>query len=183
MKNIESAKNAIEAEIGLLESRLKICLQIKEELNNLTLSEEIEMPINSNEQIVHGNSSTQKIDPRQFLDYPFNKRLLDRLKYLDEKFPRAWKMRERLELMVQIEGPATRDRFKNMSQELGNLIKAGVYIGAKYNNDKKTQFYCKPEWISEDEKSIKPEHAPNPESFGTMPEYKRKNELIAWMRG
>ncbi len=179
MKNIESAKIAIESEINLLESRLKICQQIKEGL--LTLSEGVEMPINIEN--AGATDSVSTVDLKEFPDYPVNKRLFERLKYLDEKFPRAWKMRDRQELMVKIEGPESRERFRNMSVELKTLINSGLYVGAKYNNYNKFQFYCRPEWLSDDGLSIKPEYAPTDEDFVPLPLYKRKNELIVWMKG
>jgi hypothetical protein len=178
MNNVLSAKLAIDAEISLLEGRLKACETIKAELEKLSLNE------NTGQIDVVDNSlrtDQLNINPEQFADYPFNKRLFEKLKYLDDKFPRVWKMKSRLELMVQIEGKDSRIRFRNMSQDMKNLINTGMYIGAKYNNDNKCQFYCRPEWISEDKKSIKPEHAPTAEDFGMMPEYKRKNELINWV--
>lgn len=180
MTNILSAKNAIDAEINLLEGRLKICCQIREELNSLTDNNAglVVVPTMN----LAPDNTTPKIDLEQFKDYPHNKRLFERLNYLDEKFPRAWKMNSRVELMVQIEGERSRERFRNMSQELKMLINSEMYVGAKYYNDNKSQFYCRPEWLSEDGKSIKPEHEPLPEDFGNMPEYKRKPETIKWVR-
>ncbi len=178
MNNVLSAKLAIDAEIGFLEGRLKACQTIKAELEKLSLNENTE-----HMNVVDNSLRTDqlKISPELFTDYPFNKRLFEKLKYLDDKFPRAWKMSSRLELMVQIEGKDSRIRFRNMSQDMKNLINMGMYIGAKYNNDNKCQFYCRPEWLSEDKKSIKSEYAPTEQDFGMIPEYKRKNELINWI--
>lgn len=180
MKHVLSAKIAINAEISFLENRLKVCQHIKEELDKLQLPDDIGI---SDYNIGTNSSATQiSIDPEQFKDYPFNKRLQERLYYLDQKYPKAWLMRDRLELIVQIEGETVRARLeKSMSNDLKNLVQLGFYVGAKFNNENKFQFYVRPEWRSDDGKSIKPEYAPTPKDFGTMPEYKRKKELIVWI--
>ena len=179
MKNVFSAKIAIDAEICFLENRMKTCLHIKEELEKLTLNEGVETVGCLSE---NTNNDTLKINPEQFADYPFNKRLFEKLDYLDKKNPKAWMMRDRLELIVQIEGESVRSRLeKYMSNDLKNMVKMGFYVGAKYNNENKFQFYVRPEWVNDDGKSIKSEYAPTSEDFGTMPESKRKNESIVWI--
>lgn len=180
MKNVFSAKIAIDTEISFLENRLRVCQHIKEELDKLQLPDDV----GSSDYNIGANSIANQIgiDPEQFKDYPFNKRLFEKLDYLDQKYPKAWLMRDRLELIVQIEGENVRERLeKYMSNDLKNLVQMGFYIGAKFNNENKFQFYIRPEWLSDDGKSIKPEYAPSPKDFGRMPEFKRKNELIVWI--
>jgi hypothetical protein len=103
---------------------------------------------------------------------------------LDEKFPKAWRRKNRLEQMIQIEGEESGKRIKKFfSQNLNYLINTGVYVGAKYNHNNKTQFYCRVEWLSEDKKSIKDEFAPSVGDMDDIPVSRRGNEFITWVTG
>jgi len=116
-------------------------------------------------------------------DYPFSKRLAEELAYLDSKSPRAWKMRSRLNLIRLIEGRDADMTVKNMSQDLKYLINIGIYVGAKYNNNNKEQFYCKREWMNEDMKSMKDQYKPSAEDLQDIPLHKRGDERITWIIG
>lgn len=176
MKNIMIAKEAIKAEVILLESKLSECRNVLYSLNNISLGEETGIILSIGENVME-----RKVDER-YKDYPFSKRLVEKLEYLDNIYPRAWRLKTRLEQMVQIEGEDYRIKIKRFfSQNLKILINQGVYVGAKYNNNNKTQFYCRPEWLSEDKLSIKDEFAPLQESLVDIPKNKRGNEFIVWV--
>ncbi len=187
MTNIKFALKAIESEIELTQKRIQILNQVMENLNSLDTIEPIQLNNNSNILIETSNNTkmSNRINPEEFKDYPFNKRFFEKLDYLDKKFPKAWKMKNRIELMIQIEGEECRAKiYDNISQKLKELVKMGFYIGAKYHNDNKCYFYCRPEWINDEGvKCIKPEYKPDNTDFGLMPESKRRDELITWVIG
>ena len=183
MENITSAKTAIEAEIFVLENKLVQCKSILSQLESLALSKEIGVALtltkNVNSNAV--NESEKKGINEDFKDYPFSKRLIEKLKYLDDKFPKAWRRKNRLEQMIQIEGEEAGKKLKKFfSQNLNTLINSGVYVGAKYNHNNKTQFYCRVEWLNEDKKSIKDEYVPSVDDMDDIPLSRRGNEFITW---
>jgi hypothetical protein len=190
MENIISAKTAIEAEIFLLENKLLQCKSILSQIESLALSEEVGVAITTNENIEAlpiTNPSTEflkdKIDTEQFKDYPYNKRLVDKLKYLDEKFPRAWKKINRIEQIAAIDGVEPQRIEFNFSRYMKHLIEMDVYVGVKYNDSNKFLFYIRREWLNEDGKSIKTEFAPSAEELAVVPESRRGNEYITWVTG
>ena len=79
--------------------------------------------------------------------------------------------------MVAIEGETHRHRFNHMSQDLRVLVSAGVYVGIKYNNNNRHQFYCRPEWLSDDLKSYKEGFEPESAHLAALTEHKRKLEF------
>ena len=175
MQHLNTAKASIDKEISLLETRLNSCKIIQQELDKIILNE-------NSENLIAEKINGNEFNIEEYKDYPLNKRLFEKLHYLDQKFPKAWLMRDRLELIIKIEGENARERLeKYMSNDLKSYIKSGIYIGAKYANINKLQFYVRPEWMEKDGKSIMIEHAPNEKDLGNLPEYKRKSEMIVWM--
>jgi hypothetical protein len=188
MENIMTARTAIEAEIFLLENKLAQCKSILSQIESLALSEEIGLALSSNEntEVIPVISSLDeplksKIDKEQFKDYPYNKRLVDKLKYLDDKFPRAWKKMNRIEQIAEIDGVEPQRIEFNFSRYMKHLIEMDVYVGVKYNHSNKYLFYIRREWLNEDGKSIKAEFAPTAEELAVVPESKRGNEYITWV--
>jgi len=183
MENLIAAKSAIQAEIILLENRLKKCREVESTIDSLIENQDITTPSAVADSTSNSsNSPAAKIDLIQHPDYPFNKRMVERLKYLDVKFPKAWNVKVRLEQIVQIEGEEVRSRLKiNMSQDMNYLVRTGIYLAFRYNNDRRCQFYVRPEWINDEGgvKTLKPEFAPDPKDLENIPEYKLKS--ITWI--
>ena len=183
MENLIAAKSAIQAEIILLENRLRKCREVESTIDSLIENQDIATPPTVVDSTSNSNKSTvANIDISQYPDYPFNQRMVERLKYLDNKFPKAWNIKVRLEQIVQIEGEEVRSRLKiNMSQDMNYLVRTGIYLAFRYNNDRRCQFYVRPEWVNDEDgvKSIKPEFAPDPKDLENIPEYKLKS--ITWI--
>src|ERR1700757_3455415 len=101
MENLIAAKSAIQAEIILLENRLRKCREVESTIDSLIENQDIVTPpaivVDSTS---NSGNSVANIDVSQYPDYPFNKRMVERLKYLDNKFPKAWNVKARLEQIV-----------------------------------------------------------------------------------
>ena len=182
---IDTALSYLEGKLVKLEDILSKLRQVKSEINDFStdaVSPANNIGVNAPVTITSNAEPTQN-NEGDFLDYPFHKRLRNKLDYLDSKFPRAWKMRDRLELIRKIEGSTSELTGRNMSQDLQYLVNTGIYVGAKYNNYNQAQFYCRREWLNEDGKSIRDKFKPAPEDLMEIPAHRRGDENIVWITG
>ncbi|MDQ3192714.1 MAG: hypothetical protein M3Q58_14060 [Bacteroidota bacterium] len=100
------------------------------------------------------------------------------MKYFDSKSPRPWRSSNRVKLIGQIEGTEQEDIIKEkISQACQSFINRGIYVALKFNNDNKTQFYFRAEWLNIDGQNttIKKGYELTDEDFEGKPEHKRRN--------
>lgn len=185
---------AIEAEISKLKFRLFKLEKVRENLYTLLsdpFNKEIGQESSISKEIMQKEpDSIQEVKSHipekvihDFSDYPKGESFRVKMAYLDMKIGKAFRMRERLELIGQLEGETVKAAFeKKLSTKLNYLVKTGYYIAAKYNGDNKLVFYFRPEWLDKTESGyiIKKEFAPTIEQFKFMSEYQRREENIIW---
>ena len=194
--HLETAIMAIEAEIAKARLKISNLERVRDKMYSLldepSKGQPIiqqpkaqENPISEEPQIVPvtKQNSIEK-EALDFTDYPHKEHFRTKMNYLDMKVPRAFKMRDRIDLIEKIEGVEARKELeKKISSKLNYLLVTGFYIGAKYNNDNKLLFYFKPAWLIPEgsDYKIKPEFQPSDKDFDFLPAYLRNEENITWI--
>lgn len=183
MKNITQAIELIKAEVLLLQKKIGDYELTIANLDALSTDSVGETTGNDILPVVYSQESklTPLLNMEEYKDYPYGKRTADKLKYFDEKFPRGFRMKNRLSIMELLE-PKEMERIrKNISQDLKYLVNTGIYMALKYNGDNKTQFYFRTEWLNIDGQNttVKQGFELSNEDLGSIPEFKRKN--IKWI--
>lgn len=114
--------------------------------------------------------------------YPMNGRFRDKMDFLDNIHPQGWRLPERRDLIILIEGDElSKKTLDGITGKLQYLRKTGEWIVGKYGNVNKFSFYFKPNWLSPDGKSIKIEFAPSIEILKNLKEEKRHEKNIVWL--
>lgn len=178
MKEFE---NAIDISIAKITEQLSALQQIKLLLNSKALKElnNFPSPLLS---VTKSNNVATSYNPQLYIDYPHNKRFIDKIEFLDKVHPKGWRLPERRDLIIQIEGEeAAQKTLKDVTAKLQYLRKTGSWILGKYGNVNKFSFYFKPEWLNEDKKGIRPEFAPPIEILQNLSEEKRQERNIVWL--
>lgn len=119
----------------------------------------------------------------EYHDYPSSEKLHVRMNYLDVKFPYAFTMITRKELLIRVEGRKNAGRYSNFSFDMKNLVNTGHYIGIKFNKNNRHQVYVKPNWINDEENNrhFVSGHQPKEEDIKHIPVGRRdlnKAEII-----
>jgi hypothetical protein len=111
-------------------------------------------------------------------DYPFDATFEEKMEYLDKKFPNAWRLKDRKDIIEFHEGNNSKT-LNSFNKKLEDLIKAGKLVSAKFADSNKYVFYLKPEWRSEEKPYvIKRKYLPNPNIIKNLsPE---KQTKITW---
>ncbi len=176
MRNINIAIDALQKEV----------IHFRDKADSLELKiEELKLFTNETEGVINAPMSKEnsqsnadcKTITARYPDYPYSGRFVAKSNYIDSTDKRPFKKKNRERLMIELEGEDKKEQIsKYISQQLKILINDGIYVGLKFNNDNKAQFYFRREWLNIDEDgiNIKPEFQLNEDDFEGLPEYKRK---------
>lgn len=183
METIENIEKSVDRIIAIVSAQLDALREIKLLLSSETLKG---INVNSNFLIHKLNSNAHK-ESRFNLDiyngYPFDESFPKKMEFLDKIHQQAWRLKERRELIILIEGSERASiTLEGITGKLQNLWKSGKWDGAKYGAVNKFTFYARKDWISPDGKSIKNEFAPPIEILSELNEEQRKPENIKWLR-
>ena len=178
MESLEKAIQIINEHITIVNAQLKALQDVK-----LTLESQLLKGISSslyNSMIAGSNSYNPNFNSSLYKGYPLEAKLSEKMKFLDSIHPHAWRLIERRELIIQIEGKERAEiTLSGITGKLQNLRNSGQWIVAKYGKVNKYSFYLKPEWRTEDGEGIKPEFAIPPDILNKIPEEKRNK--IDWL--
>lgn len=178
MKNMITAIEALQSEVQLLRNKADILEKSISELKAL-LDNNFTSDVQNIKSDINGTGFTS---PKELLekykDYPHVNKTLAKCNYIDLIDQRPFKKKNRQRLMIAIEGESKAKHITdNLSQDLKYLINTGIYVGQKFNNDNKAQFYYRVEWVNLDGQNttVKPGFELRDEDFEGLPEHKRKN--------
>jgi hypothetical protein len=181
METIQDLERIIEKFIASATEQVSALQQIKLLLNSNALkgfgNPSAMLLSNLNSKVNNSNFNTQL-----YKDYPLNGRFIDKMEFLDKLHPQGWRLPERRELIILIEGKEQSGKtLDGITGKLQYLRRTGGWIAGKYGNVNKYSFYFKPEWLTEDRKGIKPEFAPPMEVLQGLSEEKRLEKNIVWL--
>ncbi len=183
MENLESIEKAVDKILSGVALQLETLKEVK-----LLLSSEALKGINTNTNFVFQNlkvpiKTTSGYNMNLYKNYPFDESFAKKMEFLDNIHAQVWRLKERRELIVAIEGSERAEKtLDGVTGKLQNLWKSRKYDGVKYGSVNKFTFYAKKEWITEDGKAIKKEFAPPDELLAQLNEEQRKPENIKWLR-
>lgn len=176
MESLNDLRKAIDGIIATQDSKLNILKQVKLLLN----SDELNVSDFSLNGAFQSNPLRNTVTDN---NYPKRGSMREKVEYVLSKKGRAVQSVELIALVDSNEiHSITKKQIGSFSGTLNSLIKKGLIVGFKYNNDKKLAFYAKPDWVGHDGtyRIIKPEHCPSAEILASIPEDKLKPELITW---
>ena len=183
MKTIDDLVNEIDRIISVATNQVSTLKEVKALLCSEALKG-MSIPRN-NFEIFNGKTPTsiEKFNSELYEGYPLNGKFPEKMEFLDKIHPQAWRLAERRELIILIEGEEkAKETLAGETGKVQNLRKSRKWIGAKYGGVNKYTFYVKPEWLSADKKSILDQHCPAMEILNNLPEDKRKSENIVWLQ-
>lgn len=181
METIKQAEMIIDKLLTACIEQQNTLQQIKLLLNSQALkcigTFSSEIPLIGGNNLKKGN-----FNPMLYNDYPLNGIFIEKMDFLDKIHPRGWRLPERRDLIIQIEG---KDKatitLNSVTGKLQYLRKTGKWVVGKYGNVNKYSFYFKPEWLTEHKKGIKPEFVPPMEILQGLSEEKRLEKNIIWL--
>ena len=177
MEQEEKMKTSIKNYIEFLKQKLGVAIQMFE-LAEADVVAESEMP----NIFKKSESSVNKLDHRSMNDdelreycndYPIEGKIKAKLLYLEGKFPYAWRISDRREVVEILEGKENAKftmgpQVSSCCQTIKNKTHKALNIGGRKNDT----FYGRIEWVDEENMAFKLQYSPLERIMKEFPESK-----------